>query len=177
MIYLDVWFNFTKKKIFFFSSVLSMVCLQLGLSNNLLSAPARPSNRSVGADAERNTGVYLTHWRILLPSSWWEGMGNCLHIDQVQYFGTGHCLTHCCRSGTPYVVPTGRRSRQDNIGSRAVTATWLCSLELSTGCATAGSRKALGSALPPKATSTGPSGVLPTASLTRLSKRTSLAHA
>lgn len=182
VIYLDLGFNSTKKKIF--SLYFLMECLQLGLPNNLSSAPARLSNRSVGAGAEENTGVYSAHWRILLLFSWWGGMGNCLHINQVQYFGSGHCLTHCCGSGTPCVVPGGRSTRQDSVDLRAGPATWLCSaqhgtcpLEPSTGCATAGSREALGSALPPTATSIGLSGVLPSVSLSRLSKGVSLAHA
>lgn len=53
-------------------------------------------------------------------------MGNCLHTDQVQYFGSSHCLTQRCRSGTACAVPGGRSSRQDSTGSRGVPAPWLC---------------------------------------------------
>lgn len=148
-----------------------MVCLQLGLSNNLLSAPAKLSNGSVGAGAEENIRVFLTHWRILLHLA----DGEAWEIAFIQTRSSTSAPVTVSPSAVEVALPVlslvvaaaGRTAQ-----AREVSLHPDCVLtELGTG------QKALGSALPPTATSTGLSGVLPTVSLARLSEGTSLAHA
>ena len=95
-----------------------MVCLQLGLPNNL-SAPARLSNKSLGAGGEGKRWSWLTGG-IYCSSAHGEARENCLRSEKVQCLDTDHCFSPIPVEVAPPVLspvvatPGRQLSRQDS---------------------------------------------------------------